>query len=97
MKIAILMTNTDETAFAQKHPKDGEKFSDMIALVRPDWACTVFSVKDGEFPEDLFAFDGAIFTGSPASVADDDPWIEQLMNLIRDAHDRKFPMFGDVK
>lgn len=94
MKIAILMTNTDETAFAQKHPKDGEKFSDMIALVRPDWGCTVFSVKDGEFPDDLFAFDGAILTGSPASVGDDDPWIGQLMDLIRDAHDRKFPMFG---
>ena len=49
MKIAILMTNTDESDFAQRHPKDGEKFTDFIQLVRPKWETVVFSVKDGNF------------------------------------------------
>ncbi len=50
MQIAVLMTNTDESAFAAAHPKDGQKFTAMIHSVRPDWQVTVFSVKDDEFP-----------------------------------------------
>jgi GMP synthase-like glutamine amidotransferase len=94
MHLAILMTNTDESDFAQMHPKDGEKFSQMIALVRPQWRCTTFSVKDGHFPDDLFSYDGAMITGSPASVRDDAEWITKLFDLIRDAHAQKFPLFG---
>ena len=63
MKIAILMTNTDESDFAQRHPKDGEKFADFIQLVRPEWETVVFSVKDGNFPSDITEFDGFMITG----------------------------------
>jgi GMP synthase-like glutamine amidotransferase len=94
MKLAILMTNTDESAFAQQHPKDGEKFSQMIAAVRPAWECVTYNVKDGDFPTDLFAYDGAMITGSPASVGDADAWIAQLFDVIQTAHARQFPMFG---
>ncbi|WP_027244560.1 type 1 glutamine amidotransferase [Leisingera daeponensis] len=94
MHLAILMTNTDESDFAQRHPKDGEKFTSLIQMARPDWRATVFAVKDGEFPRDLFDFDGAMITGSPASVRSGAPWISQLLELIRGAHARHFPLFG---
>lgn len=94
MHLAVLMTNTDESEFAQAHPKDGEKFTDLIQMARPDWRTTVFSVKDGAFPQDLFAFDGAMITGSPASVRSGASWIRQLLDLIRAADTRQFPMFG---
>ncbi|KIC11783.1 glutamine amidotransferase [Leisingera sp. ANG-M1] len=94
MHLAILMTNTDESEFAQRHPKDGEKFTDLILMARPEWRTTAFSVKDGEFPQDLSAFDGAMITGSPASVRSGAPWIAQLLDLIRNAHARQFPLFG---
>lgn len=94
MHLAILMTNTDESAFAQRHPKDGEKFTSLIQMARPDWRTTVFAVKDGEFPQDLFDFDGAMITGSPASVRSGAPWVSQLLELIRGAHARHFPLFG---
>jgi GMP synthase-like glutamine amidotransferase len=94
MHIAILMTNTDDSAFAQSWPKDGEKFSALIGRLRPDWQFSVFSVKDGHFPADLAAFDGFIITGSPASVHDDQPWVQQLMAQIRDIAARQTPMFG---
>ena len=42
MRIAVLMTNTDETVFAQKHPKDGEKFTSLIKTVRPDWDLDIY-------------------------------------------------------
>ena len=94
MHIAILMTNTDETDFAQRHPKDGEKFTDLIHLVRPGWMLSVFSVKDEEFPETIDAFDGFIVTGSPASVHDDAEWIERLLDLIREVVAADKPLFG---
>ena len=94
MHLAVLVTNTDESEFAQRHPKDGEKFTDLIMLARPSWRTAVFSVKDGEFPQNLFEFDGAMITGSPASVRSGAPWITQLMELIRTAHARRFPLFG---
>ncbi|MCB4457723.1 type 1 glutamine amidotransferase [Leisingera sp. McT4-56] len=94
MHLAILMTNTDESEFAQRHPKDGEKFTDLIQMARPGWRTTVFSVKDGDFPQDLFEFDGAMITGSPASVRSGAPWVTQLLELIHATHSRQFPLFG---
>jgi GMP synthase-like glutamine amidotransferase len=94
MHLAVLMTNTDESAFAAAHPKDGDKFAQMIQAVRPDWRVTSFDVKDGIFPVNPKAFDGVMITGSPASVHDGEAWIAQLERLIRDLYDAKTPMFG---
>lgn len=94
MHIAVLVTNTDESAFAQSHPMDGEKFTSMIHSVRPDWQVSVFSVKDGEFPADDARFDGWLITGSPASVHDDEPWIGRLNALIHRLDEGRAPLFG---
>ena len=94
MHLAILMANTDESAFADAHPRDGAKFTALIRSVRPDWTTQVFAVKDGEFPTDLSAFDGVMITGSPASVHDPDPWIADLLSLIRDMTAARLPLFG---
>ena len=94
MYLAILMTNTDESAFAQAHPKDGEKFAALIHAVRPDWKCEVFAVKDDVFPDDPAAFDGVMITGSPASVHDNEPWIARLLELIREIVAAEIPLFG---
>jgi GMP synthase-like glutamine amidotransferase len=92
--LAILMTNTDESDFAQAHPKDGEKFADLVRLVRPDWTVEVFAVKDGVFPDDLSRCDGVMITGSPASVRSDSPWVARLLDLIRHLAAQDIPMFG---
>lgn len=93
MRLAILMTNTDESSFAQAHPKDGEKFSKLLNSVRPDWQFEVFSVKDGDFPASL-DFDGLLITGSPASVHEEASWIPRLEKLVRTASAARIPMFG---
>lgn len=94
MHLAILMANTDTSAFADAHPKDGAKFTALIQSVRPDWTTQVFAVKDGAFPTDLSGFDGAMITGSPASVHDPDPWIADLLTLIRQMTAARLPLFG---
>jgi GMP synthase-like glutamine amidotransferase len=94
MRLALLMTNTDESDFAQAHPKDGEKFAQLIAAVRPTWQVTSYSVKDGVFPNDINIFDGVMISGSPASVHDTNPWVADLLDLIRDIYTQGLPMFG---
>lgn len=94
MHLAILMANTDTSDFAAAHPGDGAKFIALIQSVRPDWTTQVFAVKDGIFPTDLTPFDGAIITGSPASVHDPDPWIADLLALIRQMVAARLPLFG---
>lgn len=93
MHLAILMTNTDDSAFAQEHPDDGQKFTTLLHRARPDWRIEVFSVKDGMFPKSL-DFDGLLITGSPASVHDDAAWIPKLEELVRRAIAQKIPLFG---
>jgi len=94
MHLAILMTNTDESEFAHRHPLDGQKFTDLIQLVRPDWTLEVFAVKDGVFPDDPATFDGVIITGSPASTLSDAPWVARLLELIRQMDAARVAMFG---
>jgi GMP synthase-like glutamine amidotransferase len=94
MHLALLVTNTDESDFAQRHPKDDVKFPVMIQAVRPEWKISPFIVKDDQFPDRLDPFDGIMITGSPASVHDDAPWIARLLDLIRSAHRRGIPIFG---
>jgi len=93
MRLAILMTNTDESDFADQHPRDGAKFTTLVHLARPEWSCEVFVVKDDIFPGTL-DFDGFIITGSPASVHDDAAWIGRLETLIREITAQKIPIFG---
>ena len=93
MRLAILMANTDDSAFAQAHPDDGVKFAGLLGRVRPDWVFEVFVVKDDVFPETL-DFDGLLITGSPASVHDGGAWIARLEGLVRDAIARHVPLYG---
>lgn len=94
MHLAVLMTNTDESDFAKDHPKDSEKFAQLVHLVRPTWTVTSFAAKDGVFPPDITGFDGVMITGSPASVHDADPWVGELLDLIKTTYAAKIPMFG---
>jgi GMP synthase-like glutamine amidotransferase len=94
MHIAILVTNTDRSDFAARHPRDGEKFAALLARVRPQWQVSVWQAVDGHLPGGFDGIDGLILTGSPASVHDPDPWIGALTGLIRRAFAARVPMFG---
>lgn len=94
MYIAILATNTDDSAFAKAHTHDGDKWRALLGAVRPEWAVTVFDVTKGQFPPKQSRFDGWIIGGSPASVHDTDTWIGRLMGLIRQIAGLGQPIFG---
>ncbi|HHS94428.1 MAG TPA: type 1 glutamine amidotransferase [Rhodobacterales bacterium] len=95
MHLAVLMANTDESAFAQRHPKDGEKWRTLLAPVLPGLEISVFSVKDGVFPAgNVGDFGGYIVTGSPASVHDGLDWQARLSDLIREIEAARVKLFG---
>jgi GMP synthase-like glutamine amidotransferase len=94
MHIAVLATNTDDSAFAARHPRDVEKFRVLLQGVRPGWKVTAFDLPKGEFPEDVQGFDGFLIGGSPSSVHDEDAWIERLITVIRMAYAAGKPLAG---
>lgn len=94
MKIAILLTDTDVSEFANRYADDAQKFVNLIKPLRPDWQFVRYAARDNVFPAALDPYDGIIITGSPASVNDDLPWIARLMEVIREADRRRLPMVG---
>jgi GMP synthase-like glutamine amidotransferase len=94
MHIAVLATNTDDSDFAARHPRDVEKFRALLLGVRPGWTVTAFDLPKGEFPEDTKGFDGFLIGGSPSSVHDEDPWIDRLLVVIREAFTAGTPLAG---
>jgi GMP synthase-like glutamine amidotransferase len=94
MHIAVLATNTDDSAFAARHPRDAEKFRALLQGVRPGWKVTAFDLPKEEFPEGLHRFDGVLIGGSPSSVHDEDAWIGRLLALIRDGFAAGVPLAG---
>ncbi len=94
MHIAVLVTNTDESEFAARWPKDDEKFISMMQRVRPDWRYSAYWATRGELPESFAGIDGLLITGSPASVNSGAPWIAPLLALLREAFVQEVPMVG---
>jgi GMP synthase-like glutamine amidotransferase len=94
MHIAVLATNTDDSEFAARHPRDVEKFRVLLQGVRPGWNITAFDLPKCEFPKDVQGFDGFLIGGSPSSVHDEDAWIERLFTVIREAYAAGKPLAG---
>jgi len=95
LRIAVLLTNDDTSAFASYFPNDGQKVVQRLQPLRPDWSFEVVPVKDGVLPKGPEAFDGYVITGSPASVNDDSlPWVGQLLAFIREVHAVRQPLIG---
>ena len=95
LRIAVLLTNDDTSAFAAHFPNDGQKVVQLLQPLRPDWTFEVVPVKDGVQPASAQAFDGYVITGSPASVNDDSlPWVRQLLAFIREVDAARQPLIG---
>jgi GMP synthase-like glutamine amidotransferase len=95
LRIAVLLTNDDTSAFAARFPNDGQKVVQLLQPLRPAWTFEVVPVKDGILPRGPDAFDGYVITGSPASVNDDSlPWVGQLLCFIRELKAAHQPLIG---
>jgi GMP synthase-like glutamine amidotransferase len=94
LTIGILVTNTDHSDFAKRHDADGIKFTNLMTAARPDWSYKVYDCTRNEFPKSASECNGYVLGGSPASVNDDEPWIANLLALIRKFDIANIPMIG---
>jgi GMP synthase-like glutamine amidotransferase len=95
LRIAVLLTNDDTSAFAAKFPNDGQKVVQLLQPLRPHWQFEVVPVKDGVLPASPEDYDGYVITGSPASVNDESlPWVGQLLAFIGAVHAIRQPLIG---
>lgn len=96
MHIAILLAGHTNKAMPQRF----HDYHDMlIALFHSlpngqDFRFTTLAVVDDIFPNHLDDYDGYLISGSAYGVYDDVPFISRLIDLIRQIHQVKKPLFG---
>ncbi|MCE7043495.1 glutamine amidotransferase-related protein [Dyadobacter sp. CY312] len=61
-------------------------FPALFLQVAPDWEFEFYDVCQGQFPEYVNECDVYICTGSKSSVYDDESWIHELKEFIRQIH-----------
>lgn len=66
----------------------------LLGLQNNPFSFTTFPVLENKFPDNPSLFRGYLITGSAQSVYENDPWMIQLQNLIRNLDQRKIPTVG---
>lgn len=99
-RIAILDAVPGNFSHVDEGYSDGQKFIDLLTgnPANADFPVRFighrYAVAEGEWPDDIAAYDGVLITGSPASVNDGEPWMNQLAEVICDCHARKQKLIG---
>jgi len=92
LPVLVLQTGNAPSAIRAHHGS----FGDMVvrAAQLTEHTSRIVRVYAGETPDDPRAYAGAIITGSPANVTDEDAWIEKAADWVRKAMDADLPLFG---
>lgn len=94
MKLTIVETGQAPLAIRDRFPSYPEMFRQMFASVDAGIACETVSIVKGEALPDPARAGALLYTGSPAGVYDDVPWMAPLMGFIREAAEAKTPQVG---
>ncbi len=71
-------------------------YNDMFGalLEGSDWTLVFYDAPAGQLPADPHECDGYVISGSAASVYDDEAWIRDLEEFVRQSTSEQVPMFG---
>jgi GMP synthase-like glutamine amidotransferase len=94
MKLTIIETGLVPAPIRADFPDYPEMFRRMVAAQDAGIVCETVSVVKGEALPDPATLDAVLYTGSPAGVYDDEPWIAPLLGFIRGAADAGTPQVG---
>lgn len=94
MRIAILEADHVAEELVMIYGDYASMFKRMLSKVDASLEYDVYSVIDGEFPQDINAADGYLITGSKFGAYDKAPWIDQLGQLIVNLYEHKKPLVG---
>jgi len=94
VKIAILDAVPEPYWADDEGITDSKKFVDLLAPINPQAVFDIYYVSRFEFPDSIDDYDAFLFTGSPASVHDNDDWIRQLSQLVLDVNQKNKRIVG---
>lgn len=94
MKIGLLQCDSVIDALQSKHGNYPAMFSELFAEVDDSIELTVFNVIEGEYPEDIHAFDGYVTTGSRFGAEDELPWIQELIRFVAKLYQDDIKLVG---
>ena len=93
MNIAILDAVPEKYWHVDDNVTDADKFVSWLRLASPDCEPAVYYVAEDQWP-DLNHHDAYLITGSPCSVHDPYPWVEDLECFVRDSFARQKTLVG---
>lgn len=94
MKLTIIETGQPPLAIRDQFPDYPEMFRRMFTAVDSGLDFETVSVVRGEALPDPAGLEAVLYTGSPAGVYDDEPWISPLMDFVRGAAEAGRPQVG---
>jgi GMP synthase-like glutamine amidotransferase len=69
-------------------------FATLFGRLDQDISLRTYDVRTGEYPENRSECSGYLTTGSRHSLTDGLPWVDDLLEFIRQLHRTKTPFFG---
>jgi len=94
MKIGLLQCDSVLDSLQEKHGDYPAMFHQLFKQVDDSIELSVFNVIEGEYPEDIHAFDGYITTGSRYGAEDDLPWIKDLIGFVQILYRENIKLVG---
>ena len=82
MKLGILDADRLASEVVERYGRYSDMFIKGLSEVDLQLDFKVYSVIDGEYPDDINACDGYLLTGSQYSAYEDQPWIHRLNRFI---------------
>ena len=94
MKVAILQCDEVLKKFVPEFGTYADMIKRMFAPVDAGLKYRVFDSRQGEYPDDLDAYDFYITTGSKAGAYEDIPWIRRLIRFVQQLDEQQKKLIG---
>ena len=94
IRLAILKTDYVRTEWVPEYGEYPDMFEAVFRKCDPSISFQTFDTQLNEYPADLDEFDAYLITGSKSSVYDKAPWIERLVEFVRELHELRKKLIG---
>ena len=94
IRLAILKTDYVRTEWVPEFGEYPDMFEAVFRKCEAEISFQTFDIQLDEYPNDLNEFDAYLITGSKSSVYDDEPWIERLMEFVRELNEQQRKLIG---
>ena len=94
MNIGVLLCDNVDAEVQKQYGTYNDFFKSFISHSEPSARIKYYQVNQGEFPEKLTGHDAYMISGSRRSCYEDEPWIKQLLVLIKKMSKAHVKIYG---